>query len=462
MGEVSQSDYKDKNGNIVVDNLELPDLSRLQKELSPKLTKYIPHRPFPKQSAFLLLPHNEAFYGGAAGGGKSDALLMAALQYVDVPGYSAILFRRTYAELSLAGALMFRAKEWLNPYVEKGEVKWSEKDKMFTFPSGATLAFGYLESNKDKFRYQSAEFQFIGFDELTHFKRDQYTYLFNRLRRSKDMPVPLRMRAASNPGNEGHQWVKQRFLVEGPENGRIFIPATLEDNKYLDREEYEESLKELDPVTRAQLLKGDWEIDQEGEMFKEHWFEIADGSPSRARRVRYWDLAATDEGAPTGKDAAYTVGVRIAEKNGEYYIEDIRRAKLDPGDVERLVKQTAKLDGKNTIIRMEQEPGSAGKNTISHYRRNVLPEYDFDGDKVTGSKILRANPFSSAAKRGDIYLVQGSWNRDFLDEAKSFPEGQYKDQIDAASGAYSHISQARVAVVDPDAMKLLRGARLYA
>ena len=86
---------------------------RLKSLLKPKMTKYIPHEPTPKQQAFLLLPHREAFYGGAAGGGKSEALLMAALQYVDVPGYAALLLRKTYQDLMLPNALMDRSEQWL-------------------------------------------------------------------------------------------------------------------------------------------------------------------------------------------------------------------------------------------------------------------------------------------------------------------------------------------------------------
>lgn len=456
------SQNKKQKDPYITSQLDLPKLNALRRNLTPKLNKYIPHDPFPKQAAFLLLPHREAFYGGSAGGGKSDALLDGALQYVDVPGYSAILFRRTYSELSLAGALMFRAKEWLTPYMNSGEVHWSEKDKVFTFPSGATLAFGYLETDKDKSRYQSAEFQYIGFDELTHFKRDHYLYLFNRLRRLKASKVPLRMRSASNPGNIGHEWVKKRFL--DPEvrkmQDRAFIPATLEDNKYIDREEYIKSLQELDPVTRAQMLKGDWNIRKEGNMFKRHWFEIVDQAPREAQRVRYWDLAATEK--TESNDPDYTAGVLISELKGIYYIENIVRVQEDPGGVEQVVKQTASMDGRGVKIFMEQEPGSAGKNTINHYARDVLKGYAFEGDKVTGSKVIRANPLSAAAKNGNVKLVNGIWNEDFLDEAQLFPQGQYKDQIDASSGAHSKVSEGALVRVNPNAMQVLRGARVYA
>lgn len=134
------------------------DLAELQTMLTPRLTKYVPFTPTPKQAAFLLMQNQkEILYGGSAGGGKSVAQLMAALQFVDIPGYSAILFRKTYADLALPGALIDMSKQWLMPFVESKEVKWSEKDKQYVFPSGATLNFGYLESENDCYRYQGAE-----------------------------------------------------------------------------------------------------------------------------------------------------------------------------------------------------------------------------------------------------------------------------------------------------------------
>jgi hypothetical protein len=138
---------------------------------------------------------------------------------------------------------------------------------LFTFPSGAKLAFGYLETEADKFRYQGAEFQFIGFDELTQFTETQYRYLFSRLRRLENCPIPLRMRSASNPGGVGHDWVKQRFLTEGPSFGRVFVPALLEDNPFLDQKECEKSLCELDPITRRQYRTGDWSARHGGSLF---------------------------------------------------------------------------------------------------------------------------------------------------------------------------------------------------
>lgn len=229
----------------------------------------------PRQELFLKLEHREAFYGGAAGGGKSSALLMAALEYVNVPGYSALLLRRTFQDLSKPGALMDRAREWLS----SSGARWNEQKKQWRFPSGAVVAFGYLENEADIYQYQGAEYQFIGFDELTQFTERQYTYLFSRLRRLSGQNVPLRMRSASNPGGIGAEWVQQRFIPDNwlPEfgrdlaiiekDGRAFVPAKLVDNPHLDQESYQESLSELDDVTRAQLLEGDWQVRMRGNIY---------------------------------------------------------------------------------------------------------------------------------------------------------------------------------------------------
>lgn len=244
--------------------------------------RYVPHEPHAKQRIFLDLDCKEALYGGAAGGGKSDALLMAALQYVHVPGYAALLLRKTYADLALPGAIMDRAKSWLIGT----DAHWNEVEKKFTFPSGASLTFGYLQYSTDKYRYQGAELQFVGFDELTQFDEADYRYLFSRIRKPSAGPlskVPLRMRAASNPGGRGHVWVRKRLIEkvidpddENPSNPdeRVFVPATLEDNPSVDRVTYERQLAELDPLTKRQLLQGDWSAREPGAVFDEFQWDI--------------------------------------------------------------------------------------------------------------------------------------------------------------------------------------------
>lgn len=369
---------------------------------------------------------------------------MGALQFVDVPGYSAILFRKTYADLSLPGALIDLSKQWLMPFVDTKEVKWSEKEKQYTFPSGATLNFGYLESDNDCYRYQGAEFQYIGMDECTHISPSNYRYMFSRLRKTKDMQVPLRFRATCNPGGQFGEYYYQRFFVEGKENGRIFISAGLNDNPYLDAEAYKEALQELDPVEREQLLNGNWEIKANGDLLDRHWFQIVPHHevPSAAASVRFWDLAGTDPAKRRGKNKRepdWTVGFKLSSYQGMYWIEDIIRVQKKPHELEELIKSAAALDGYACAIRMEQEPGSSGIVTIDHYARNVLSGYDFAGVLSTGSKVERARAASAASQAGRVFISDRCRNLlPFLDEADMFPYGAHDDTIDGFSGAFNY------------------------
>lgn len=390
---------------------------------------------------------------------------MAALQYVDIPGYNAILFRRTFSELELPEALMDMASEWLYPFKKSKEIHWSELKKRYTFPNSATLSFGYLDKAGDRLRYQSAAFHFAGFDELTHFEERDYEYVgWSRVRRTKKqkaLNVPLRTRAASNPGGPGHKWVKKRFITEGKAKGRIFIPAVMSDNPHLDIVTYDEGLMELDPITRAQLRKGDWEISGGGKILKGEWFDILDKMPESGGKfipkVRYWDLAATDKDISRtyGYDPAYTVGLKMAKfkinNNDLFVIEDVKRFQKTPDGVEAEIKKAAFEDGRNVDIWMEEEPGSAGKNTINYYQK-VLKGFSFRGLRETGSKVLRANRVAAVAGAGKIKLLRGMWNQDFLDEVEFFPEGRIKDQVDGLSGAYDKLSNFASYSVIPTAV----------
>lgn len=397
---------------------------------------------------------------------NSVAQLMAALQFVDIPGYSAILFRKTYADLSLPGALIDMSKQWLMPFVESKEIKWSEKEKQYTFPSGATLNFGYLESDNDCYRYQGAEFQFIGMDEVTHISPNNYRYLFSRLRKPKSLQVPLRFRATANPGGQFGEYYYQRFFVEGPDKGRIFIGAGLDDNPYLDADAYRESLDELDPVERERLLNGNWEIKASGDMFNRHWFNIVpfDNVPPGARTVRFWDMASTDPAkrkktkSRDKRDPDWTVGFKLTHYQGMYWIEDIVRVQKLPLDVEKIVKATAEEDGYSVAIRMEQEPGSSGAYTIDHFSRGVLNGYDFAGVTSSGSKVERARTASAASQGGKVLISNRCRNiLPFLDEADVFPYGLKDDTIDGFSGAFNYFRGPSLVRV-PSSVKKVGGS----
>ena len=172
-------------------------------------------QPTDKQGEFLSAPEDEVLYGGAAGGGKSDALIIDALglqqSAILWPGYRAIIFRRTFPELR---ELIDRTRV-IYPVAIPGAV-FSESNREWTFPSGAKVEFGYLESEADRFRYQGRQFQYIGWDEMTQWATDTgYSYLLSRLR-TVNPAVKCYVRATCNPGGIGHVWVKQRYITAAP------------------------------------------------------------------------------------------------------------------------------------------------------------------------------------------------------------------------------------------------------
>ena len=267
-----------------LDQLIAETASTLQTAWAMEEPHYCPYTLYPKQRLFLDLPHREVLYGGAAGAAKSVAILAGALEHVDNPQYSAVVLRNTFANLSKRGALMDLAHEWLST----SGAQWKDAAHMWKFPSGATLGFGYLDSERDKYNFQGPYYNFIGFDELTQIRKEDYTYLMSRLRTTSESGLVNKVRATSNPGGEYHQWVMDRFIPEGfttvdaatqlfyEKNAvnsagemvtRAFVPGLLRDNLALDKEDYIKSLAELDPVLREQLLKGDWIIKERGDIF---------------------------------------------------------------------------------------------------------------------------------------------------------------------------------------------------
>ena len=301
--------------------------SELHPLLNVKWSKFIPHMPTPKQLAAMMLSHiKELLFGGALGGGKSDWLAMEALRFCDLPGFSAILFRRQLTDLKQPGSLISRIGEWLSPHVAAGLCKYVGDEHAWLFKTtypgtdipgpDARLQFGYIGEAAVRERYQSAEYQLAGFDELGQWP-DATDYLFmnSRIRKivcpihKKDgagnpifekgcrycdtlSQIPLRLRAATNPGPA---WIKQRFgivpdpaqfknrhqaliaIAEGakvrwvginPE--RRFIASYLEDNPFLDTKAYKDLLKEMTDDERSRLEDGNWES-RKNARFKRRW-----------------------------------------------------------------------------------------------------------------------------------------------------------------------------------------------
>lgn len=230
-------------------------------------------KPSWKQEQFIRIPFSvlEAFFGGAAGPGKSELILLLPViyEFTKDPKFFGMIFRRTLPELKKS--LIPRSRE----YFSQMGATYNETDAVWSFPSGIVgqnpkLGFSYCDAYKDVFKHQSAEYNYLGFDELTHFQEDQYTYLLSRLR-SVGSDLPKLARSASNPGNVGHAWVRKRFIQPCRGGGkliyhaksntyRIYISATAQDNPYLKRDDpgYYDRLKLLPPAEQKALIEGDW------------------------------------------------------------------------------------------------------------------------------------------------------------------------------------------------------------
>lgn len=382
---------------------------------------YIPHRPHPRQAEFLALTCQEALYGGAAGGGKSDALLMAALQYVHVPGYSALLLRRTYQDLALPGAIMDRASEWLSGT----PAKWNGTDKRWTFPSGAVLSFGYLDTERDKYRYASAEFQFIGWDELTQFPESWYRFLFSRLRKLADVDIPTRVRAATNPGGLGHEWVKRTFIdaTDGPP----FIPARLEDNPSVDQEDYLANLSRLDEATRRQLREGVWVRDVGGLVYRFSDERNVIAQPPECTRM----LLALDFGF-TDATAFVIVGWR-AHDSRAYILRAWKQRGLTPGDVGDIVRG---LEREHHFDRIVGDIGGLGKGYVEEARKRF--QVPIEAAEKTNKRGY-IDLMNGAFERGEIQVAANGCD-ELIEEWRELPWTD--DRSKESSGFDNHCADA--------------------
>lgn len=174
-----------------------------------------------------------------------------------------------------------------------------------------------------------------------------------------------------------------------------------------------------------------------GGMFQREWFEVVPAAPVGVRWVRGWDLAATEK--TDSNDPAYTAGVKLGvSPDGTYYIGHAVRRQVDAAKVLELIKNTAKQDGRDVPVDLPQDPGQAGKSQKLYYVKQLAGWVVYCTPE-TGSKELRAQPVASQAEAGNIKVVEGDWNEDFLTEIESFPNGAFKDQVDALSRAFARL-----------------------
>jgi len=283
---------KRKGTKVASSELKKPPVTDFKEEFVEDYQEIIFEPNVGPQTAFLAATEQEVLYGGAAGGGKSYAMVADPVRYFGNPNARMLLVRRSTEELRE----LISVSKMLYPKAIPG-IKFMERDKTWVAPSGATLWMSYLDREDDVMRYQGQAFNWIGFDELTQWPSPYaWNYMRSRLRSTRASGLPLYMRATSNPGGPGHQWVKKTFVdPQTPnkpfwatdENGeeitwpkghtregeplfrRKFIPATLFDNPYLsDDGLYEANLLSLPEHQRRQLLEGDWDIN-EGAAFPE-------------------------------------------------------------------------------------------------------------------------------------------------------------------------------------------------
>ena len=348
-------------------------------------------------------------------------------------------------------------KTYLTPHKRRDTLVGNKiKNQLQQFPYNGPVhclcvknhTFLIRRNGKISWTGNSAEFQYVAFDEASQLRWNQVMYLHSRIRKKKGMPVPLRFRLASNPGGPSHLELKTRYIdPETRAAGVVFIPSTLDDNPYIDKEEYTQKLNQLDPLTRAQLLHGDWNAAESGELFKKFWFtgvageRILKEAPTgkTIKRVRFWDLAATEKSV--GKDPDWTCGALLSLYDGMLCIEDMVRGRWRPDQVEKMVFLTADRDGRKVPVRMEQEPGSAGVTVIAHYAKKVLMGFDFKGIRSTGNKVEYAKPLSAAAEQGNVRLLgPARWHGPFLDEAEGFPFLPHDDQVDSVSKGFAFLT----------------------
>ena len=438
----------------------------------------------------MATPASICIYGGAAGGGKTFGLLLSPLRYKNVPGFGCTIFRKNFNQIFAQGGLW---DESSNIYRDiKGAVpKFSRGQWQFCNNDGQVLSkvtFAHIEREDDVHRWQGSQICELAFDELTHFSEKMFFYMLSRNRSS--CGVEPFVRATCNPDanswvakfiewwidpdtgypvpersgklrwfirrNEILHWANTRqelwekFDLKTPEEQAeprsvTFIMSKLSDNQELLKVNpgYLANLKALSEIERERLLYGNWKIKSAAGLYfrRTQLGDILNSVPADVVQwVRCWDLAATEK-TPTG-DPAYTAGVLMGKrKNGRYVVADIINKQMSASDVRKTIKLTAQADRatyKRVRVRLPKDPGQAGKEQAESYIK-YLSGFDVTTVAESGTKEARAEPMAAQWQAGNFDIVYGAWNEEYLLQLENFPEGKFKDMVDASANGFAEI-----------------------
>ena len=434
------------------------------------------------QYEFLCSDADICLYGGAAGGGKTYAMLLDFLRWDGIPGVYGTFFRRTMPQILNPGGLWDTSLE-IYPHV--GAREKQSPQHSWTLDRGSKLVFSQLEHEKTVNNYQGAQIAVLYFDELTHFSRRQFMYMLSRNRSARGNIRPY-VRATCNPEKNSFvrelvdPWIGQDGFVDKERTKKIFymynvgdqffmdedkdklrkkfphmptdpksiqfVPARVEDNKILMKNDpgYLANLMSLNSVDRAKLYGGNWNVSEEsGDYFKREYFEYVDRRMLDPNRliIRFWDRAGTSaaevrERKQNPDTQAETASVKLSFHQQTFYVEDVTADMLTPNDVASRIMAIAQDDGPRVTIGLSQDPGQAGKFELEFYK-NFLAAFHKWEFRETGSKTSRSKPVSAKAERGKLKLVRAAWNEKLIEQSVSFPAGK-KDIMDALSGAFAY------------------------
>lgn len=458
------------------------------RSISPTMAAVEPEiilRPQPgPQELFLSCPADICIYGGAAGGGKTFAMLLEPLRHIANPRFAAVFFRRVTPEIRNPGGLWDESQQ-VYPLV--GGVP-REQALDWTFPSGASIKFAHLEHSSTVLDWKGAQVPLFCFDELTSFEESQFWYMLTRNRSTSG--VRPYIRAGTNP--DADSWVAKlidwwidpvsgfaipersgviRYFVringqlvwgdtaaeleqahnlpEGTAKSLTFIAAKLSDNKILMTADptYLSNLLAQPLVEQERLLSGNWKIRPEaGKVVNRAWVEVVSAVPSApgATETRGWDFAATAKEVGK-KDPDYTAGIKMRRVGNVFYIVDCINVQIGPADFERTFVNTSRQDaaaaraaGARYRVRWEREPGSAGKREGQRLA-GLLAGLDAAEVIISGDKLTRGAGFAAQCKAGNVKILDAPWAEQVLAQLHSMPQVAHDDIWDGCTVAFNDL-----------------------